>query len=183
MFSNKGLQRLGDVFQRVTVEAFNRTGQTLEKGLAAMMDFAGTQTETDSITLGDSGNAYANLTPVTQAGIDAGYPVVICLEDSLADNQKGVFLLFGHDQVAILDDDESTTDVNQGNGLAFAVGESVYALQAQAVTSHRVFGIAHEAAEASGGGISTPDGSPVDAELKFCLWWGGVPGLGMTKDA
>lgn len=177
----KGLSRPGDCFAKQTVECFNRTGQTLVKGLVVMMDFALSATETDSTVPGDPGHPTANVVPVTQAGYDNGYPILVCDEATLADNKKGRFVASGLTEIAVLDDDESTTDVDAGDQISMLVSESAYAVQAQAAADHRVIGHAFEAAEASGGSITTPDGA--DAELKECLFHGGYPNLGYSRDA
>lgn len=171
MFNRKGLARLGDLFGFEASEFTNRTGATLTTGQIAMLDLAGTQAETTSITVGAASSAFANVGPVTQQGHDDGFPIVVALED-IADNATGRFCLQGIVDVSTLADDASTTDVDQGDPVSCLVSESATSIQAAAVTAHRNLGIALEDAAATSG-----------PTLRRMLWWGGDPGKGMTRDA
>lgn len=125
MSTGKGLHRLGDVLPRRTATFINRTGATILLGELAMMDLAGTQAEVTTTAPGDAGSHYANLTPITQAGYDAGYPIVVCMEPAgVADNAKGEFLLEGVTDISILDDDITTTNVTEGGAVRVLVAEA-----------------------------------------------------------
>lgn len=171
----KGLKRIGDWLPRVTDNFFNRTGATLLKGQAAMIDILATQAETTSIFPGGSGegtSSWGNLTPCTQAAINQGTPVVICLDDTVLDNKKGEFLIWGWDQIACLDDDISTTDADRGDGIAMLVSESAVALQALA-NGNRQLGLWLQDAAAD----STDTDRLINASshLRYGLWTGGWP--------
>jgi hypothetical protein len=142
--SAKAIKRIGDWLERIDIKAINRTGATLAKGQFAMIDILDTEAETVGTSPGDTDGIWATLTACTQAGVDAGFPVVMALE-SVADNAKGNFLMRGYtEDAAFLDDDVSTTDIDKGDALAILVSESAVALQASAATTQRWLGIALE---------------------------------------
>lgn len=147
---NKAVTRLGDHIPTVTAVCTNRTGATLLKGQFAMMDILKTQAETTSVEVGNAASVFANLTPVTQAGYDAGFPIYCCDEDDgIPDNQKGQFVVEGVVDAAILDDDVSTTDIDIGDHVRILVSESAVAAQAPTALTQRTIGIACEDAAAS----------------------------------
>lgn len=156
----------------------NRTGATLSRGQVGMIDFLTTQTEVDNFTPGAENSSYETVTPVTQAGYGLGYPIVVALED-IVDNAYGRFCFYGHVEVAVLDDDVSTTDIDVGDTVGILVSESAVAVQA-AVTTTRAVGHAHENAAAD----STNTDRTIDASshLRFVSWYGGVPMLGLNTD-
>lgn len=173
---------IGDVVETRKTQCYNRTGATLLKGQVAMVDKAGTQAETtEPYGVGSVNGPWANLTPCTQAGVDNGYEVYVCLDDSVADNAAGNFGICGVFEVAVLDDDVSATDVDRGDALQILVSESATAVSewlSKATTGARHVGVAHEDAAAD----STVTARTVDAtsHLRWCHWWGGVAGLGTS---
>lgn len=156
----------------------NRTGAATVIGQFYMVDFLGTQSESTSITQGQEGSCQRNLTPCTQAGIDAGFPVVIALQ-AAADNTEVECLEYGYADAAILDDDVSTTDIDRGDAVAILVSESAVAAQAQAASASRSLGIALEDAAASTDGSATQ----IDASShrRRILFWGGIAGQGANN--
>lgn len=128
---------------------FNRTGATLYKGQFAMMDFLRTQTSYTTrigTSKGEGDCPFDNLTPVTQLGYNAGYGIVICEDDQIANNEAGWCVIMSPDvQAHILDSDVATTDVDIGDAVAILVSESATAAQGWATsTTPRAIGIAHE---------------------------------------
>lgn len=105
-----------------------------------MCDILRTQSETTTNVPGSSASCWANLTPVTQAGYEAGFPIVLCLDDSVADNVDGTFLIHGQGLGATLGDASSTTDADRGDPVSILVSESAVALQA-AAAGDRVVGL------------------------------------------
>lgn len=183
MFPSKGLKRLGDVPARSTIEAVNRTGETLKKGMVVQLDLSQDATESTTIFVGGSADGLANVVACVQADIDDGGPVVVYAGDTdLVDNAKGVFVEYGIAEVAVLDDDETTTDLELARALGILVSESAYACQGKAAADHRGYGLSGAAAAASGSTLETPD-TAADYSLVTCWWTGGVPLLGTTKDA
>ncbi len=173
----KPMARLGDLYENEYGEFFNRTGATLEPGQVAMLDLLGTQTETTNNIPGDSASGFANLTPVTQAGANAGFPIVVA-DVQIADGAKGRCLVAGIREVAVLDDDVSTTNVDIGDAIGILVSESAVAVQASATDDLRVLGIALEDAAAT----SADADRLIDASShrRRCLWTGGIPCVGKT---
>ena len=82
----------------------NRTGAATVRSQFYMVDLLGTQAESTSIEQGASGSCQRNLTPCTQAGINAGFPIVIAM-DAAADNAEVDCLECGYYDAAILDDE------------------------------------------------------------------------------
>lgn len=183
--SFKGLgTALGDQHARVVRRYTNRTGATILKGQVAMEDWAATQAESTNTTPGSSASIFANLGPLTEAGLAEGFPAVVCLSDSVADNVEGDFLCYGYcEHVAFADDDVSTTDLDKGDriqylnsqgdpvtGSTHSVGGGiVQAFVSGSLT--RTLGVALEDAAASGTGVYTN---------KKAFWWGGKPGAGSS---
>lgn len=164
---------IGDFVPNIEHQFWNRTGATLTKGQVAMVDLIGTQAESTSIIPGADGSCFGNLTPVTQASLENGFPIVVCLDDSVADNALGKFGMVGVFPVSVLDDDVSTTDIDRGDPISMVVSESAVSVQAFA-NGDRCLGIALADAAASSSGT---------ASLKSCIWYGGVPCFGMNLDA
>lgn len=157
---------------------WNRTGATLEPGQFAMCDFAGTQAETTEVwpPKGEGTTPYENVGPVTQAGYDAGFPIVACGDVAIADNAKGLcYVQHPALQAAILDDDVSTTDIDRGDAVAILVSESAVAAQQWATTSTpRAIGIAHEAAAADS--ADTDRLINASSHRRKICFYGGYPG-------
>lgn len=174
--STKPVTRVGDFVVRQQAKFFNRTGGSLKKGEYAMVDLLSTETETDSIDVGDEGSVFANVTAVTQAGYDAGYPIVMCLEDSLADNavMPGKFLLVGVADGSCLDDDFSgSTDTDIGDAMRILVSDSAKSAQGLAADTQRSIGIALE----DGAADSTVTDRYIDtnSHRRRIYFFGGLP--------
>lgn len=191
MFKTSPLQT-GDFLAVVENQFWNRTGRTIYKGMIVMLDWAAAQAESTSIQPGGEGaSIYGNVTIPTQTEIDAGYPLFVCKSDSIADNELGTFVLEGNCEVAIFDDDVSTTDVDADEALCILVsdngGVGGYAAQAWATSAGgaRRLGIAFEDAAASEATaaravLGFTDGSGTVSHLRYCYWWGGNPGIGAS---
>ena len=173
---------VGDFLGRVTGSFINRTGASLLKGQLAAVDLLDTQTE---VTAGDfvggsETSVFANLTPITQAIFEEGTPIVACLDVSVADNSKGLFLVWGVGDIAVSDDDISTTDIDKGDRVSMIIAESAVAAKAFVTggTGSRVIGIALEDAAAS----STNTDRTIDASShrRTVIFTGGMPVLGST---
>lgn len=139
----KGLKKHGDFLPREEGVFYNRTGATLLRGQVAMMDILATQAETTSIFPGGTGpgtSSWDNLTPCVQAVLNQGAVLVVALSDIL-DNASGRCLIQGWIEVAVCDDDISTTDTDRGDGLSILVSESATAVQALA-NGGRLLGLA-----------------------------------------
>jgi len=164
---------LGDHHGLVKQKFYNRTGATLNRGEVAMEDWLDTQAEVTSTSPGNEDGIFANLTPVTQASLEEGFPIVVCLDATVADNAVGNFLVYGYcEQTLVLKDDTSTADIDKGDRISMLVSESAIAVQAfatGAAAGNRTLGIALEDA-ATGAGSS----------LKKTFWTGGVPVLGSS---
>lgn len=176
----KGLGRLGDAYGTCYGEFINRTGATILKGQVVALDLALSATETTSGLPGGEESAFANVVTCTQAFVDDGYPILVATGDIL-DNKRGQFVIEGVCEVAVLDDDVSTTDTDPGDQITLLVFESAVACQGAVVASHRVLGIATEAGAASTDGTDRQ----VDASShrRTVLWNGGRANLGYTRDA
>lgn len=176
----KEIGNLGDWIANRKVTFYNRTGATLKYGHVAMCDIAGTQSETSDIKVGPTG-PFANLTPVAQTLFEDGAPIVVCADPAgVADNASGMFWICGVVEVAVLDDDVSTTDIDRGNRVSMVVSESAVAVQEYVTggTGTRAVGLALEDAAAS----SATAARTIDANchLRDMIWWGGIPGMNVT---
>lgn len=161
---------MGGWFGKAVTTFWNRTGSTITRGLVAMCDITATQGETTTFKVdGVETDVLANLTGVTQAGCDAGQPIVVCIDDSVADNTLGRFLIFGRIEVSNLADGSSTTDTTKGGRVSILVSESATSVQgwATSATGGRTLGLALEASGAS-------------TALKWVLWMGGIPAFGAS---
>lgn len=182
---------IGPSYDAVIITAYNRTGGTVLKGQAAMADILNTQTETSGSPpySGTDVGAYNNLGPMTQACDTEGQPCFVCLDGSIADNALGRWVAFGECEVAICDDDVSTTDVDKGDRISVLVSQAASPgggalttgganIQAWVTGGARTLGIALEDAAAD----STVTARMVDASahLRWCLFIGGVPCMGTT---
>lgn len=157
---------------------FNRTGATLKKGQVAMLDILGTQAETTSISpSADEGAGLShNTTPAATAGLQA-FPLLVAAED-IADNAAGEFIIEGRCEVAIVDDDVGSADVNRGDSLTVVNGVTYAQIHANGL---RCVGVALE----DGAADSTVTARTVDASshLRWCYWVGGLVGINNNKDA
>lgn len=162
----------GDIFGRVDASFINRTGATMVRGQVAMMDLLDTQAEVEAGNFeeGNSLSVFAGLTPCTQAAVENGFPVVVALE-SVGDNQTGRFCCAGKVEVAVLDDDVSTTDIDKGDPISILVSESAVAVQAFA-NGDRFLGIALE--DAAADSANTDRLIDASSHLRWCLWCGGA---------
>lgn len=181
MFDNASIG-LGAQYSPRKVQAYNRTGSTINRGQVAMVDILGTQAETTG-TAPHSGNpagAYANMTPVVQTAFEKGAPCYVCADETIADNALGWWYMWGEVEVAVCDDDVSTTDIDKGDAVTILVSESARAVQEVVTggTGTRCVGLALEDAAAD----STVTARTVDASshLRYVLWLGGTPAFGVT---
>lgn len=149
---------------------WNRTGSAVTKGQLVMCDIARTQSETTSNIPGAAAtdgsgatSCWGNATPVTQAGYEAGFPILVCLDDSVADNTPGRFLAWGQVTISTLADNASTTDADRGDPVSILVSDSAVSAQA-AVAGDRIVGSFLADTTASSG--------PAQVEV---FWTGGLP--------
>ncbi len=177
----------GDIMGRITTTAWNRCGSTIYKGQVVMADVASSETETDSTVQGDEGYALGNVIDQTDANMNLGHPLYVCLDDSIADNKPGKFVVWGQCEVATLADNVSTTDVDAGDPLGMVNSEGDRAVQAARTTDgggDRRLGLALEdaIADTANGvsGLGNAAGT-VNASLETCLWTGGAPGYGANQ--
>lgn len=151
---------------------FNRTGGTLKKGHIAMLDILGTQAETTSISpSADEGTGLShNTTTAATAGLQK-FPILVAAEE-IADNAAGEFIIEGRCEVAIVDDDVGSADVNRGDALT--VANNVKYAQIQAAGT-RCVGVALEdgAADSNVTARKIDD----DSHLRWCYWVGGLVAL------
>ena len=181
---------LGDWIATRKIQAFNRTGATVQYGEAAMIDILGTQSETTSIVPGNEASVFCNVGPVTQALIEESAIIVVCADPAgVADNALGNWYLCGVIDVMVSDDDVSTTDIDRGDGItilvsqaasangtdtagsSLTVGGAAFQQWVTAGTGTRRLGIALEDARASGTGVGV---------TKKAIFWGGIPGMGLS---
>ena len=151
-----------------TCQLYNRTGAALKKGQTAMLDILGTQAETVSVSpSATEGTAVQhNTTPVATAGLQM-FPILVAMED-IADNAKGRFCIEGLVEVAIVDDDVGSVDVNRGQALTVANGTTYAQIQANGT---RCVGVALEDGAADSAVVArTVDAS---SHLRWCYWVGG----------
>jgi hypothetical protein len=156
---------IGDVFGRVTGRCINRTGATLLRGQVAMLDWSAADGDTTTIPPGASTSRFVNTIKPTTAGIEAGVPHVICLNDSVADNVEFDALYYGFEPLLAYNDASATTDIDKGDPIG-CVNDQAF-LEAGTANA-RIFGYWYEDAHATLN------------QLKLAFWWGGVPGLGTT---
>lgn len=167
----KNIKRIGDIEAQEAILAYNRSGATRTRGQILMLDILGTQAETTSITVGSEASVYANLTTPATAGL-ALFPMYVLLDESCADNEKGLWLSSGPAQISCRDDDVATTDADRGDGVSILNAQ----VSAEAsATGNRVLGVWLEDAAATG--------SSGSAALKSALWWGGRWGAGIPGSA
>ena len=179
----------GDNFSPVYIMAYNRSGATVYKGQVCMADILNTQTETSGSPpyVGNPNGAYFNLGPITQACDTEGQPCYVLDDVSCADNALGRWVKCGECEVAICDDDVSTTDVDKGDRISVLVSQAAAGgalttggaeIQAWVTGGARTLGIALEDAAAD----STTAARTVTAysHLRWCIWIGGVPCMGTT---
>lgn len=181
---------MGDWMGRHTAVFWNRTGAAILRSEVAMVDLLDTQAEVTAglLTEGDELSIWASTTPVTDALLESGFPAVVALED-IADNARGRFLLWGKVEVSVLDDDVSTTDIDRGERIQILTAEADSgtpgalttggaAVQSFVTGATRVLGIALEDAAATS--ADTDRLIDVSAHRRWCFWWGGVPGYGVS---
>lgn len=130
-----------------------------------MCDMAGADAASTTIPPGASTSRYANVISPTTAGIEAGFPHVVCMDDSVADDAEFTGCVWGLIPMLAYNDASSTTDVDAGDPIGVL---NAQAFPEAAVANARIFGIWHEDAHATLN------------QLKQAFWWGGVPGLGTT---
>lgn len=116
----KGLTRLGDWVERKTIRATNRSGATIVRGDLLALDLTGDDADVDTFatyiadtTPDPKASPLANVIAVGAAH-DDGWPVVVCLSDSLADNAEGVFIGCGLAQVEIVGGNGTAATVVNG---------------------------------------------------------------------
>lgn len=155
---------------RRLLQLYNRTGATIYKGQAAMLDVALTQAESLSFQPGASGQCYDNVGPCVQIGVDGGVPIYLCHDDSIADNALGWFLAEGLMRAIVLDDDVSTTDVDKLDAIGILVSESATALQGAASAGRRLGTAFEDAAAATDASATQYDAS---SHYRWVVWTGG----------
>jgi hypothetical protein len=178
----------GDNFSPVFIMAYNRSGATVQKGQVCMADILNTQSETSGSPpyTGNPNGAYFNLGPIVQATDTEGQPCYVAAE-TIADNALGKWVKCGECEVAICDDDVSTTDVDKGDRISVLVSQAAGGgalttggaeIQAWVTGGARTLGIALEDAAAD----STTAARTVSAtaHLRWCIWTGGIPLFGST---
>lgn len=192
MFGNGAMFGInGDNYSPVYIMAYNRTGATVLKGQLAMADILKTQSETSGSAphTGNPNGAFFNLGPITQACDTEGQPCYVLDDISCADNALGRWVKCGECEMAICDDDVSTTDVDTGDRVSVLVSQAASPgggalttgggnAQAWVTGGARTLGLALEDAAAD----STTTARTVDASshLRWVIFWGGVAGLGTT---
>lgn len=163
------------------VSFINRTGAVIPKGTPVMVDVAGSATEATSEDPSSSEFNDQGVVTCTQAGINAGFPIVVALDD-VADDTFGNFCVAGRVEVATLNDDttvDNTTDVDVGDPISILVSSSAVAVQGYDDTNNhnRILGIAREE-----GGVSAADPASrvysTAAHFRWVIWWGGLYGSG-----
>lgn len=90
------LSRIGDWVERSTIQAYNRTGATLNKGDVVAVDILASSTEATKVTPGGEESGFANVIAMATANI--GRILVVCLDDSgqgVGDNELGEFGIHG----------------------------------------------------------------------------------------
>lgn len=161
-----------------TCQLYNRTGATLKRGQIAMLDILGTQAETVSVSPSATEGTAAqhNTTPAATAGLQK-FPLLVAMED-IADNAKGRFLIEGFGEVAIVDDDVGSADVNRGDALTVVNGVTYAQIQANGT---RCVGVALEDGAADSAVVArTVDAS---SHLRWCYWVGGQVAINNNVDA
>lgn len=179
MFMKKIGCGVGDWIGAEFISAYNRTGATVPRGGCAMLDILGTQAETTSIVPGDPASVFANLTPVTQTEFENGFPILVACAD-IADNALGLWFIAGVIEVAVVDDDVSTTDADRGNRASMLVSESAVGLCEYVTggTGTRNVGIfLEDGAASSATAARTYDASH---HLRYVIYMGGIPCFGST---
>ena len=94
--------------------ATNRTGSTLSKGDVVAFDLTGSDSDVDAYTT-TATDPFANVISVATAHL-TGWIFAVALE-TIGDDESGLFLLRGIDDVSVLDNSASSGDsVAPGNG-------------------------------------------------------------------
>lgn len=169
----KGLKRLGDWIPRETNTFVNRTGAALLRGQTAMLDLLDTQGEVTNDNIGDPLSVWANLTPVTQVSLEQGFPILVCLDESVPDDKPGEFLISGFIEMATVDTDiVGAVAITKGLAVSIVVSASPLGVTGFA-NGDRFLGISREA--------NAADSTDMDRLLNASLhrrkiwWWGGWP--------
>lgn len=190
MFGNGAMFGMnGDNYSPVFITAYNRTGATVLKGQVAMADVLGTQAETSGSAphTGNPNGAYNNLGPIVQAADTEGQPCYVCADNSIADNALGRWVKCGECEIAVCDDDISTTDVDKGDRISILVSQAAAGgalttgggeVQAWVTGGARTLGLALE--DAAADSTTTARTVTASAHLRWCIFWGGVAGMGTT---
>jgi hypothetical protein len=116
---------------------------------------------------GSSVSATATLIPITDANVERGWPVLVCLDDSIANNASGNWLVYGYGVVAAATDAAGTTDVDPGIPIGVVTANSAVTAEGAAANT-RALGI-------WGAAPPTVTGTPIAA-----FWTGGLPCGGVT---
>ncbi len=144
---SRQINRVGLVRPRGSSHFFNRTGSTVLRGTVLMCDMDAGATETTSTISEDEDGPYANVVTPIAADINKTFPIVVADED-IKDNTVGRCWTYGVIEIATVDDDVATTDVEQGDMVNFVAQGGSFGLQGW-LTNTRALGLALEAGAAA----------------------------------
>lgn len=143
----------------------NRSGATLLRGQVGMLDWSAADGATTTIPPGASTSRFVNTILPSSGGLEAGVPIVVCLDTSVADDAEYTGLYYGLEPLLAYNDASATTDIDKGDPIG---GVASQAFLEAGIAGERILGFWFEDAHATLN------------QLKMGFWWGGVPGLGTT---
>jgi len=88
---------LGPAFAPKRIKAFNRTGGAITANTVRVLDLVQSATETTNILEGDEASIWGNVVAYQPATFRLDSIPVVCQDASVGDNEKGEWLLWGHD--------------------------------------------------------------------------------------
>ncbi|HKK94580.1 MAG TPA: hypothetical protein VJ925_14190 [Longimicrobiales bacterium] len=134
------LARIGAWVELSRLQAYNRTGATLNKGDVVAVDILASSTEATKVAEGGETSGFANVISMATANI--GRILVVCDDDAVEDNGLGNFVIHGVVEVEVNGD----TGLDAGEKLVGTDGQTYLSEWA---SGGNVVGLLLEDAEAS----------------------------------
>ncbi len=180
------LKRLGQIYGRIDLKAYNRTGAAVTKGMVLMADINGTQSETSATpgasgsTEGDVAGPLANWIKPATTNLQC-WPMAVVLDTTAADDAIVNLRMYGLVEVAVGDDD--VIDAGAGDATDVDRGDPITVINAvtyvgRATTTLRCVGFALEAAAASS--ATTARTVDTNSHLRWCMFNGKGAGDGFA---
>jgi len=113
------LARIGAWISEQTLQCYNRTSATLNKGDVVAIDLLASSTEATKVSEGGVASGWANVISMATANI--ARILVVCVDDDpVEDNELGTFLIHGVVEVEVA----GSTDLDAGEKLVGTNGQT-----------------------------------------------------------